>query len=398
MGVGYRMKSVLILNEHKTLGGAENYVRTLRFVLEKTCAVNLIFFEKGNGDKNETFVSSGFKFNKLIFNRLYYVRLRREYKKINPDIIIINNAFSSPITQFKSLKGYNAIQIVHDYTPICPKFNCLKDDGSKCGGYKKSDCKTDCKYHGSFFQTLAKLYIVRRTEKIKKRYIKKFIAPSKALNEKLSEYGYDSVCIPNPLPFSAVPEVDLFMKTEQPRRYIYVGGINENKGVFDLIRYFTRYREEKDAEVFLEIYGKAENKNDSDKLNGMIKDCVFVSYMGARSGEDIYKAMQKSFAVIIPSKWAENYPTVILEAMLNQTLVIGSDRGGIPSMLSDGRGMVFDINDYRSFEEALDKAEKISAEEYGAVTAEALSYLNKNNSEKGYEDRILKIIGDLHGK
>jgi glycosyltransferase involved in cell wall biosynthesis len=46
---------------------------------------------------------------------------------------------------------------------------------------------------------------------------------------------------------------------------------------------------------------------------------------------------------VVPSKWHENYPYVVLQAFAAGKPVVGSNRGGIPELVVDGdRGILYE--------------------------------------------------------
>ena len=62
--------------------------------------------------------------------------------------------------------------------------------------------------------------------------------------------------------------------------------------------------------------------------------------------------MQKSYCVIVPSKLFDNYPTTVLEAMGNKTLVIGSNVGGVAEIINDPL-FLFDLSNVNSVEKTI---------------------------------------------
>ena len=56
-------------------------------------------------------------------------------------------------------------------------------------------------------------------------------------------------------------------------------------------------------------------------------------FLGQLGREDLRKAYQRSWVVIVPSRW-DNFPTVILEAMSHKKPVVASPHGGMPEMLA----------------------------------------------------------------
>jgi glycosyltransferase involved in cell wall biosynthesis len=58
--------------------------------------------------------------------------------------------------------------------------------------------------------------------------------------------------------------------------------------------------------------------------------------VGIKRGKDLVAEMQKATVLVLPSILHEAFPMVLIEAMACQTPVIGTDRGGIPEIISDG--------------------------------------------------------------
>lgn len=55
-------------------------------------------------------------------------------------------------------------------------------------------------------------------------------------------------------------------------------------------------------------------------------------FLGQLAKEDLNAAYQRSWVVIVPSRW-DNFPTVVLEAMSHKKPVVATPHGGMPEML-----------------------------------------------------------------
>lgn len=392
---------ILIVNEKLIQGGTEIYCLNLKEILEKDKKneVYLLTFDD-NFEKNILNIknkenilnvklnSKLGKINKLLFNPFLYKKIKKEIDKVNPDKIVLNNIFYSPITQIKALKDYEIYQLVHDYSVVCPKSTCLKDDMGICKGYKYQKCSKECLYHSSKWSILFKLKLTKRMEKIRKKYVKKFISPSEKLNEYLKDYDYNSVSLNNPIRTINVQKSE--KKNNAVKKFIYVGAINENKGIFRFLKAFNKFATDKN--VILEILGKPSSKEDELKLEELIKNNKKIVNYGFVKNEEALSKIERAHYMVVPSLWMENYPTTVLEAMMMETIVIASNRGGIPEMLDDNRGFLFDIMDDKSILKELQKVYSLNEVEYSNIVENGRKYIEDNNSFEKYSKKINLIL------
>lgn len=388
---------ILIINDNLILGGAEQYTLNLRNILEENIEndIYLMTFdtkycenivEIDNKKNIINIVSKNYigKINKLIFNPILYLKIRKQLNIIKPHKIILNNIFYSPITQMKALKGYEVYQVVHDYSIVCPKSTCIKCNQQVCNGYKESDCTKECIYHNSKIAIFLKLQLTKYMERIRKKIVKKLISPSECLNNYLKKYNYNTECINNPIKIN-----DCNSNAKEYNRYIYVGALNENKGIFKFLDVFQRFCENK--EVYIEIYGKATEKKYEELINKY--NNTKIRFMGIIPNSEIFEQISKSKYMIVPSLWIENYPTTVLEGMMSHTVVIGSNRGGVGELLSQNRGITFDILNSEDILEKLEKSYLISNTEYQRIEKKAFEFVTINNSFDIYRKEIIKVLG-----
>lgn len=393
---------ILIVNENLIEGGTEQSCLKMKKLLEeKNNEVMYLTFDKEfdkkvneldknvNRDNILNLKIKNNKLNKLIFNWGDYRKIRKIINQYNPNKIILNNIYSTPITQIKALKGYDVYQIIRDYSVICPKQTCIKPDYQVCKGYKFDKCN-NCKYHESKLQMLIKLRLIKKLEKIRKKVVKAVISPSECLNEYLINYGYASYCINNPMDISASMVKKTKIRDKSIKKYLYIGAINKNKGIYNFIEAFNKFSKEKSVELI--IVGKCSSNQDNQILNKYIMMNDKIKYLGYKRHANVIEEIEKSDFTVVPSLWMENYPTTVLEGMLYESLVLGSNRGGIPKMLSDNKGMLFDITNGKNVIEILQKSYKMSEKEYNDITNKARCYVIKNNSYDKYYKEIMEVL------
>jgi len=387
------------MNDFLLCSGAEIYTENLVNLLKnRGHDVYLITFDKKFKSKIENFNFEkskiyNFKFksklSKVLFKKGMYKKLTSKIKEINPDKIIVNNFFSSPTTQYRALEGYEAFQIVHDNTFICPNLKVCKNNGKICRGYKFESCIKNCKHHNSKLKLMVKLHLVKKVENLRKKYIKKFIVPSLSLTKYLQEYGYDAVCINNPVSIidTKLPEKVL---NKTAKNYIYVGLIKEEKGIFRFLNVYDKFS--KNHNINLKIIGKPLTIKDKLKLKSCLKNNSSIEYLGYKDHKYIDNEIKKSDFSVVPSYYLENYPTTVLEGILGGNVVIASNRGGTAEILDDGRGLIFDILDENSIYNVLEKSYNLTEDEYNNICKKAFEYVLNNNSYDTYYEKIMKII------
>lgn len=377
----------VIINEHKFSGGTEVFVQKLKAILlkNKLCHKS-VYINGGDCDCSSNEINlkfQGSKWSKIFISPKLIIKLKKIINR--NDICIVNNIFSSPISIYICLILNKAIRIIHDYSIVCPKSTCIKDDGMVCNGYKFEHCLLNCNYHDSKIQLLIKLMLTYITGWLGKKAIRQFISPSKKLAKYAKTNGFNCVAIPNPVSLSIVKEHKI---NRFNHHYIYIGGLNKNKGLYDMLPAFAKFSASRNN-VCLDIYGKTANVGDEKILKAYESEKII--YHGSVSHDEIQNILQSGYALLVPSLWMENYPTTVLEGFANRLLVIGSDRGGIPEMLENNRGICYRYG-HDELINALEKAEKVSKVDYEAMTNNGIKYILENNTDEIYFKRLRKYL------
>ena len=137
------------------------------------------------------------------------------------------------------------------------------------------------------------------------------------------------------------------------KKIIYVGRINDNKGVFDLVEAAIPIIDEFEV---MEIYGRGEKLA---TLNKELSKPVYkgkVIYGGLVPNEKILKKINDSKLLVIPSKGKDGWGVVVNEALLLGVPVIASSNVG-SSYLLDGvnSGAIVEPNNIASLSSNISK-------------------------------------------
>ena len=117
---------------------------------------------------------------------------------------------------------------------------------------------------------------------------------------------------------------------------LYVGQLNEPKGVGDVIRAVTVLRSQH-VDVSLSLIGTG----DSDALSVLARElgvAEHVAVLGKRSHAQVQEAMRSHDAVVVPSRhsYPEGLPMTLYEALCSRTPIIASDHPMFALRMRDG--------------------------------------------------------------
>lgn len=388
---------ILILNDLYKYGGAElaalKQLELLSSCNEKVMMITLDpAYRDGLIEKNiyniKTCSDSRINIlNKVLFSPSIYLRLRRKIEEFSPDVIFLHGILRSPISQYMAVRGYKCIQTVHDYFYICPKFNCILPEGSVCKGTKyRSCCKEGCLYDGSKAKLMIFRYISAVSRILRKHTVSCFIAPSKRLGAYLDAYGYKNVVIDNPY---AVGNAAIGKARDRRSEFLYAGRISADKGIFEFLDAFAKWNSE--GKHSITIAGAFSSEDDRKRFEKLEDRYHWISYEGEKSHEEILDMMRHAGFVVVPSLGIENYPTAVLDAFSAGAVVIGSARGGVRELISEGRGIGFKILSCDDIIRKLSYAVKLSEEEKERIRQRGIRYLKDNNSEEKYLGEIMEL-------
>lgn len=218
------------------------------------------------------------------------------------------------------------------------------------------------------------------------------ISPSKWLLQIHDSRGFfvksKKAVFANPINFNLGRQPKNPFKKNNIFKFLYVGQIDEYKGIFLLIDAFNLLQDRlgrKDCELTIigdgRGFKKAQNKiagNNNIKLTGR------------KNREEVSERMLDSNCLIMPSLCYENSPMVIYEAFAAELPVLASDIGGISELMESGAGILFDtgnVNDLtRQMKWAIENQDKLKE------LAEKGRMIIENNNADEYIKKLLDLI------
>lgn len=161
-----------------------------------------------------------------------------------------------------------------------------------------------------------------------------------------TEVGVDNlVVVPNVIPEPAKCEN---IEKDDKFHVLFLGLINDQKGIFDLINAIKLNQEKLNGQFELHVGGNGQverlkNEITENNLEGIVK---YEGWVGSVAKHNL---LCRCDALILPS-YIEGLPLSILEAMAYRKAVITTPVGGIPSMIEDGtNGFLVEPGDGSAF-------------------------------------------------
>lgn len=256
--------------------------------------------------------------------------------EFQPDIIHLHNIHTqlSPIIAEEAWKrSIPVFWTLHDYKLICPSYSFLRDGKicEKCIKDKISVIKYCC-IKGSLFGSLIGYLEAKKWSNFKlEKYTISFISPSFFLKNKMEESGYLHTKITQLYNFASEEKFRAVNKKED--YYIYLGRLSKEKGLNTLLE-----AAKKKPQFKLKIIGDGPLRSILEKRYS----ADHIEFLGFKPWTEIEQILGKSKFLVIPSEWYENNPLSIIESLALGTPVLGANIGGIPELINNSNGQLFD--------------------------------------------------------
>ncbi len=360
------MKVLLVNKFLYPKGGSETYVFKLGETLEKY-GHQVEYFGLENekntvGNSAGAFVtdmdfSQGTKKNltaplRIIYSSEARRKLRKVLKSFDPDVIHFNNIqfhlTPSMLIEARNFaekenKKLKIIYTAHDYQLICPSHGLFDSELNICekcigGNYlhcvksscmKKSKAKSILAASDAYFWRMNKAY----------SYIDTIICPSRFMKSKLDmeqRFADKTTVLHNFIEKHPCPDV------KKERYVLEFGHLSKDKGTYTMLEVAKRMPE---VRFVFAGYGEAEED---------IKKVANAEFVGFKTGDELTDLIAKAAVTVCPSEIYENCPYSVIESQMCHTPTLGSDMGGIPELIEEGRtGFVFKAGDTADIENKL---------------------------------------------
>lgn len=274
-----------------------------------------------------------------VFDHRIYRAVKREIRRVRPDIVHIHNASGSSLAPYLAAYGEHVpvVNTLHDLWLLCPNNMLYRSDGTFCDpGHRPRGCRDcfrrydfwgDVPYRRALFAALTS-------------GVKLFVSPSQAVIDRHVEAGYAPerfrlVRLGFAPQAADVPThwgVQSVLQAEGPRypTLVFAGGGIVIKGAEvlldalpDLIQGVEQLR--------VVIVGGGEGR----LLDRFRTYSPVVDVLGKVPFTDMRTLLGNADLTLVPSVCHENSPVVIYESYQMGTPVVGSRFGGIPELIQE---------------------------------------------------------------
>lgn len=293
---------------------------------------------------------------KLGIDTIFSFKTYKEVKKLidenDIDVVHVHNTLplvSPSIYYAARAKRVPVVQTIHNFRLLCPGATFTRN-GEIC-----EDCVSKgleqslmhrC-YRGSLAQTFI-MYAMLKFHRVIGTYDKiNYITLTEFNKNKLLSLVKDESKIyvkPN-----FVEKIDKAERVLEDY-FVYIGRLDDIKGINFLVETWK----EIDQAIDLYVIGTGPEEEKVKKFieENNIKNIKLLGFMRR---EEAFKIIEKSRAIIVPSKWYEGFPMTIAESFSLGVAVIGSKIGNIESIIENEKnGLLFENSNKDNLKDAVE--------------------------------------------
>jgi glycosyltransferase involved in cell wall biosynthesis len=256
-----------------------------------------------------------------IYNSSMAEKVVKVVNEIQPDIVNTHNVVGFSAAVWPAIRKLNIpiVQVLHDQYAICPNSNMFKN-GKRCEK-QCGKCKAFRLCHKSLSNNVN--CVVGVSDFVLQHHLQNGLFLKTEIKTSIINAKQFNI---SAMKRNVVKKGNI--------RFGYIGALVQAKGVEVLLQTFS------DLSAFDNINLAVAGSGSVDYVRGLKKyEGKNISFVGYISPDKFFENID---VLIVPSLWNDTLPTVVFESLVNGIPVIGSSRGGIPEMISEGNnGFLF---------------------------------------------------------
>lgn len=420
------MRILLVNKFHYRKGGAETYYLTVGSELERM-GHEVAYFSMKHPDnlpcewdkyfvtqREYNNVKNPLKAARDGMALIYSPEAKRNFQALceefRPDVVHLNNVhrqITLSILDAPYLKE-NKVPVfytAHDYVTVCPGYLMLDGGGRVCDACLEDGRYRHCIEGRCVKGSRAKSALAameasfNRAHKSNQR-IDKVIAPSRFMRSKLIEGGWpeDKVIFLQNFADDAIleraSEVGADSTDRENPYLLFFGRLSIEKGVDTLLRAFDAALSNLPRDMRLVVVGDGPDAADFKALASSLGCASRIEFAGYQTGEALQSYVEGASLAISSSRWRENMPYSIVEAFAAGTPVIGTNIGGIPELVNEGKtGFICVPGDVPSMANAISRGTSAFLEQsaYSRLQFNCRSYVMENCSREKFMNNLVNL-------
>lgn len=342
------MKILYVHNEYARLSGEEHAAGELVALLREH-GHEVRWFTRSSAEIAGSVSGKIKAFAAGIYNPFSALELAKELDDFRPDIVHVQNLYpllSTSIFAPIRKRGIPVVMRCPNYRLFCPQGLSLDSSGricERCWSGNESYCvRYNCM--GSMTKSLG--YALRgayaRLSGNIRRGVDTFIVQSEFQKRKFIGQGIS----PDRIGILAgiSPRIEISDAAHLGEWVSFVGRVSAEKGIYEFIDA---------ARDNPGIAFKVAGNLDSNFIRPVnMPDNI--EFVGFKSGRDLDEFYINSRIIVVPSKWYEGFPNVIVRGMLHHKPIVTSDVGAMQSIVDHGKnGLLVSPGDSASLSRAI---------------------------------------------
>lgn len=324
------MKILYIHNDYHQWSGEENASKEISDLLQEYGHEVLWLKRTSKGVESDKL-----KRISAFFSGIYNISIRNRLDEVlrvyNPDIAIVQNIYPFISSSIFSILQKNSIPVVMrcpNYRLFCPDGLCLTPKGDVCEKCMGKWHELNCIWNNCESNILKSTgYAVRNAfNRISGKILKGvdcFVVQSEFQKKIFMNQGIPERQIR--ILAGILPHIEPMTDAPLGDWVSFVGRVSEEKGIGEFIETARML-----PDVPFKVVGRIdENYHMPTKMPSNLE------LLGFKKGCELNEVYQKSRIIVVPSKWYEGFPNVILQAMLIKRPVITTNIGAMISIIEN---------------------------------------------------------------
>lgn len=270
----------------------------------------------------------------------------------SPNAVHLHNIHSylSPlIAQYAHERGCRVVWTLHDYKLLCPAYTCLRAGKpcELCFNHKWHVLTQRCMKNSLAASATSWAEAIKWNKKRLERYVDTFICPSQFMASKMEQGGFNRSKLQVLNNFAPQMPDKPIPTSERDDYYCYVGRLSPEKGLATLLKAASCLPHR----LIVAGTGPLEQE-----LRDKYAACNNIEFCGRISPEQVQTLLGKARFSVISSEWYENNPMGVIESLCAGTPVVGAQMGGIPELIDENSGIIYESGNVDALMDAISMA------------------------------------------